>query len=160
MKRIGGWILAVGAAGALGCGFPPVPKGSGSQVEKRGSDFAPATPEEPPRYGIGAEEADIAAPEQLGRPHEIEGLLVSNAVSSYVIQTGPTSWVTLQATPQTMLRIGDVEAGLREIQPGSEVRAMAVPTGAGNLELAVEVVAEPGQVGWRSTRGQQQRPAR
>lgn len=156
MKRIAGCILAAAALAA--CGFPSVPRGASAKIDKqRNGNFQAATPETPPIYGLGAEQQEIEAPEGLGRPHEIHGRLVGNAVSSLVIQTQPTGWVTLQVTPQTMLRIGNAEAGLREIQPGSEVRAMSVPTAGGDLELAIEVVAEPGTVGWPSRRGPQER---
>lgn len=146
MKRIA-WIAAAAALAA--CNFPEVPRGAEAGI-RPGQTFQPiARPSTPPEYGIGAEVEGNGAPERLGRPRELHGKLVGNAVSSFVIQTEDQGVVTVQVTPQTMLRIGNVEAGLREIQPGTEVRAMSVPTTDGRIELAVEVVAEPETVGWQ-----------
>ncbi|WP_373045022.1 hypothetical protein [Vulgatibacter sp.] len=145
------WMGLVAAAVAMAaCDFPPVPRGSGAQVDGAEVLAAPS-PESPPLYDIGREPETLAEPLRLGERREVRGKLVGNAVSSWVIEPEDShSWIKLEATPQTELRIGDQRAGLREIQPGTEVRATFVPVEGANFGFAVEIVADPATQGWRS----------
>lgn len=139
MNRI--CLLGAAALALAACDFPPVPRGADAGGIRPGQWMSPIPgPETPPAYPA---ELETAGPERLGPRQEVRGRLVSNAVSHYVIEAEDGGWITMQVTPQTRLLIGDQRAGLREIQPGSEVRASFVPAEAGRNELALEVVAEP-----------------
>lgn len=146
--------LFIGAAALVlaACDFPPVPRGADSGGIREGQWMSPVPgPRTPPAYGVGGE-VETAGEERFGEPREVRGRLVGNAVSSFVIEAEDGGWVTVQMTPQTRLRIGDEQAGLREIQPGSEVRASFVPAGEGRKDLALEVVAEPRTDRWNEPR--------
>lgn len=148
--RTGGCLLLALALAA--CDFPEVPRGAAAGVEAGGRFVQVEAPAPPPAEPYAEEEA--GAPLERRRPAEVEGLLVSNAVSSLVIERPDGSHVTLQVAPQTELRIGDVRAGLREIQPGTDVRARYVPLGDRRFDVALEVEAAPGTVGWRHRRSE------
>lgn len=132
-----------------GCDFPDVPRSAKSGI-KLGQRFEPfASPRNPPpgTWSEPAPREELEAQVALGRPQEVRGRVASNAVSNLVIQREDGGWVTVQVTPQTQLMIGNQVAGLREIQPGSEVRASFAPAGGG-VDVGLRVEADPQAVGW------------
>lgn len=148
------WLATLVAAGtmALGCDFPHVPGGASAAI-REGQRFdpipSPEKPAKPVASGVPTRAGVEEAPARSER--QIEGMLVSNAVSSLVIENKEGGFVTIQVTPQTRLLIGDQTAGLREIQPGTAVRASYAPAG-GNLEVALQVQADPSTMGWKKGR--------
>lgn len=129
------------------CGFPPVPRGAHPGIENERLSRTPGPGAEPTAEADGGAPAAPPAQEE-----EVRGLLVGNAVSRFVIEREEGGFVTLEVVPGTSLRIGDQRAGLREIQPGSEVRATFVPSTSGRSALALEVEATPEKVGWSGRR--------
>ncbi|AKU90354.1 hypothetical protein [Vulgatibacter incomptus] len=144
------------------CSFPDVPSSSKPDVGHRQSFPAPGreqqsagrtyesigpSPGSLENPGRTPNEAGLTSPADGARP--IAGKLVGNAVSSVVIATDG-GLLTLQIVPGTELYIGDTRVGLREIQPGTDVRAtyLARP----DYPVAVRIDATPGKVGWRESR--------
>lgn len=145
-------VVAAALAG-LGCDFPHVPGGASSAI-REGQRFQPIPSPETPGKPVASRVETRAGVEERTTatgPREIEGMLVSNAVSSLVIENREGGFVTVQVTPQTQLRIGDQVAGLREIQPGTAVRASFAPMGR-NLDVALQVQADPSSQGWQRGR--------
>lgn len=141
----GAWLLA-------GCDFPTVPGNSpGIDTDAEYTRIATRGP-----FATVAEVRaahpviDEVGPEGHGEMAEMEGTVISNSVSRLVIEStaGDRARHLLDIVPQSDLRIGDVQAGLRELQPGTQVRASFAPAPNGRRELALEVVADPASAGW------------
>lgn len=151
--RLSLWALTLFALslGGCGCDFPHVPGGAspGIRAGQRFEAFStPATPTSH-KNRVQAREEFRASAE--GPPRQIQGLMISNSVSSLVIENEDGGLLTVQVTPQTRLLIGGERAGLREIQPGTAVRASYAPVGQ-RLDVALQVEADPTSAGWQPGR--------